>query len=42
MNYQLYEFIKKEIALRDKEKLKKSPLPNEIVTYKDGIESINS
>lgn len=42
MNYQLYEFIKKEIALRDKEKLKKSPLPNEIVTYKDGIESIDS
>ena len=42
MSYKLYEFIKNEIALKDKEKGKKIPIPSKIITSKDGIESINN
>lgn len=39
MNYKIYEFIKKEIELRNKEKETKRPIPTKIITKKDGIES---
>lgn len=40
MSYKLYEFIKNEIALRDKEKIKKSPIPRKIIDSSSGIKSI--
>lgn len=42
MSYKLYEFMKKEIALRNRDKTKKTPLPRKIVTDSDGIESIGN
>jgi hypothetical protein len=40
MNYEIYEFIKKEINTR--EKRKEMTIPKKIITNNDGIESINS
>lgn len=40
MNYEIYEFIKKEINAR--EKRKEMTIPKKIITNNDGIESINS
>lgn len=41
MDYDLYEFIKKEVTSRNKWKIKKTPIPMEIITDEGGIYSIN-
>ncbi len=42
MSYELYEFIKHEIFLREEWQSKKMPIPRKIVIESDGIKSIGS
>ena len=42
MDYELYEFIEKEITARNKLKTNRTPIPKKIITNEDGIDSINN
>ncbi len=41
MSYELYEFIKNEIAKREEKMQKRTPIPNKIITSEYGIESVS-
>ena len=41
MSYELYDYIKNEIAKREEKMQKRTPIPNKIITSEYGIESIS-
>ena len=42
MSYELYDYIKNEIAKREEKMQKRTPIPNKIITSEYGIESISN